>query len=68
MCIFCSGHGAWWYKDCANSNLNGIGFGPDEDTWQYFKGITWNQWEGGHSTSLKKVRMMVRYPTAVLGG
>jgi len=36
-------HGAWWYKNCAWSNLNGLylrGSGPDRVTWLDWK----NSW------------------------
>ncbi|TMW45114.1 hypothetical protein DOY81_009806, partial [Sarcophaga bullata] len=41
--------GAWWYKSCHNSNLNGI----------YAKGIIWHAFRG-YSESLKYVKMMIR--------
>ncbi|XP_071945984.1 fibrinogen-like protein A [Antedon mediterranea] len=48
--------GAWWYKNCANSNLNGLYLTPGSSStsngiyWFYFK-----DWE-----SLKKTVMMVK--------
>ncbi|XP_050092807.1 angiopoietin-1-like [Anopheles aquasalis] len=49
-------HGAWWYKSCGDSNLNGL----------YLSGVTlektgiyWKTFRG-HNYSLKKTRMMIR--------
>ena len=49
-------HGAWWYKSCYYSNLNG----------KYFKGgkintdgIFWYHWKNNHY-SLKRVNMKIR--------
>ena len=33
--------GAWWYKSCYASNLNGQNYGTSDPT-PYGKGITWN--------------------------
>ncbi|KAM7363926.1 ficolin-2-like [Cochliomyia hominivorax] len=46
--------GAWWYKKCHVSNLNGK-FG---DT-AYGKGITWSSFRG-FNISIKHVKMMIR--------
>ena len=46
--------GAWWYKSCHHSNLNGA-YG---DT-NYGKGINWHDWKGYHA-SMTGTRMMVR--------
>lgn len=48
--------GAWWYKKCDGSNLNGyqyVGSSPLK------KGIVWSSWRGGRY-SLKRVTMMIR--------
>ncbi|XP_052861621.1 fibrinogen-like protein 1 [Anopheles cruzii] len=49
-------HGAWWYKSCGESNLNGLylsGYTLEKT------GIYWNTFRG-YSYSLKKTRMMIR--------
>ncbi|XP_028391563.1 fibrinogen C domain-containing protein 1-B-like [Dendronephthya gigantea] len=47
--------GAWWYKACRQSNLNGqyLGAGRSSRT-----GINWIHWKSSHS--LKKVEMKIR--------
>ena len=48
--------GAWWYKACYHSNLNGLYLGSTEDPQQH--GINW---EGRRrSYSLEKVAMKIR--------
>jgi ficolin len=50
-------HGAWWYKDCLNANLNGRYYnqpGKIDST-----GITWSLWKNKYY-SLKKVEMKFR--------
>lgn len=48
--------GAWWYKTCHVSNLNGI-YGNTS----YAKGLTWNAGStGGYYTSMSKSKMMLR--------
>jgi len=48
-------HGAWWYKRCHFSNLNG----------KYLvqqgvpRGVSWYQWKGRHY-SLKRAEMKIR--------
>ncbi|KAH8284517.1 hypothetical protein KR018_002737 [Drosophila ironensis] len=53
--------GAWWYKNCYVSNLNGayLGDGLHADTYLVGSGITWNSWLND-TISLKSVHMMVR--------
>ena len=48
--------GAWWYKACYNSNLNGLYLGSPEDPQQH--GIDWEGWR--RSYSLKKAAMKLR--------
>ena len=50
-------HGAWWYKTCAHSNLNGRYHGGNDSP--YIRGVTW----GGWSTEwpfLKRTEMKIR--------
>ncbi|XP_060602515.1 microfibril-associated glycoprotein 4-like [Ruditapes philippinarum] len=47
-------HGAWWYKHCHHSNLNGL-YGSSD----YGKGTNWYQWKG-HYTSMKTMEMKIR--------
>ena len=46
--------GAWWYKDCHVSNLNGLylGAGQSSDT-----GMRWSEW---HTYVMKKTQMKTR--------
>ena len=59
-----SDHGAWWYGYqehwCADSNLNGVGYGPNEEP-KWPDGITWHcsGWLTKYQ-SLKTAVMMVR--------
>jgi len=46
--------GAWWYKACHESNLNGK-YGDNS----FGKGINWFKWHG-HTYSLKYVHMAIR--------
>ena len=46
--------GAWWYKHCHHSNLNGV-YGSSEEA----KGVHWLHWKG-HKISLTGTRMMVK--------
>ncbi|XP_050075383.1 angiopoietin-1-like [Anopheles maculipalpis] len=49
-------HGAWWYKSCGASNLNGLYLnGPTLEK----TGVYWNTFRG-YNYSLKKTRMMIR--------
>ncbi|XP_071795932.1 microfibril-associated glycoprotein 4-like [Asterias amurensis] len=56
-CAFRS-HGAWWYKSCQTSNLNGWYLGPDKT--EQFKGVTWYSWKDS-SYSMKKSEMKIRF-------
>ncbi|CAL4067408.1 unnamed protein product [Meganyctiphanes norvegica] len=49
--------GGWWYKDCHQANLNGLGDHGIETA--YAVGINWLQWLG-HRYSLRKVVMKIR--------
>ncbi|XP_017124554.1 ficolin-2 [Drosophila elegans] len=52
--------GAWWYKDCLSSNLNGAYLGGNyTDPDLLGSGITWGEWKG-FSYSYKTVTIMVR--------
>ena len=50
-------HGAWWYKWCHKSNLNGI-YRHNSST-SYGDGIIWRHWKG-QRYSLKRVMMKIR--------
>ena len=49
--------GAWWYKSCHHSNLNGLYLGGANTA--DGEGITWYHWLG-NKYSLKKVEMKLR--------
>ncbi|XP_016928110.2 ficolin-1 [Drosophila suzukii] len=52
--------GAWWYKDCLYSNLNGAYLSGNYTTPDlYGSGITWGDWKG-FWYSYKTVNIMVR--------
>ena len=50
------GHGAWWYKSCTYSNLNGL-YRSGLDGW---KGVDWYHFLNKH-TSLKFAQMKLRF-------
>ncbi|XP_060580116.1 angiopoietin-related protein 7-like [Ruditapes philippinarum] len=50
-------HGAWWYKSCHHSNLNGKYYNQPGKIGS--SGITWFHWKNTHY-SLKKVEMKFR--------
>jgi hypothetical protein len=49
-------HGAWWYRACANSNLNAEYGGPGVSGYRYNH---WHHWKSNRE-SLKETYMMVR--------
>ncbi|XP_044173278.1 microfibril-associated glycoprotein 4-like [Acropora millepora] len=49
--------GAWWYKGCHNSNLNGIYHHGRHSS--YADGVNWYHWKG-HYYSAKKAEMKIR--------
>ena len=53
--------GAWWYKKCTESNLNGLylrGKYSSHDN-IFPQGVNWYSWRG-HSYSLQKTEMKIR--------
>ena len=49
--------GAWWYKNCRTSNLNGQYLGGRHDS--FGDGINWKTFRGSHY-SLKRSEMKLR--------
>ena len=49
-------HGAWWYRACYRSNLNGKYFRDGQINKQ---GVVWRSW-GKDFYSLKEVKMKIR--------
>ncbi|CAC5359331.1 Fibrinogen C domain-containing protein 1-A,Ryncolin-1,Tenascin,Fibrinogen C domain-containing protein 1-B,Fibrinogen C domain-containing protein 1 [Mytilus coruscus] len=50
-------HGAWWYKSCLHSNLNGLYRGGKTN--ERRDGIVWRSWHGSFY-SLKSTKMMIK--------
>ncbi|KAL9974474.1 hypothetical protein ACROYT_G011509 [Oculina patagonica] len=50
-------HGAWWYKACLQSNLNGIY--RHSNPCPYDDGLIWYRWKGNYY-SLKRTEMKIR--------
>ena len=51
-------HGAWWYKGCHNSNLNGLYLNGHHTS--FANGVNWYTWKGFYY-SLHIVQMKVRH-------
>ena len=51
-------HGAWWYRACYNTNLNGRYYEGGLVALKMNDGMAWNSWHGAEY-SLKKVEMRV---------
>ena len=49
--------GAWWYKDCHNSNLNGLYHHGKHSS--YADGVNWSSWKG-YFYSAKRAEMKIR--------
>ena len=50
-------HGAWWYKDCHHSNLNGLYVNGAQRT---AVNLCWWYWRNTCSVSMKATEMKVR--------
>ncbi|XP_051022986.1 ficolin-2-like [Acomys russatus] len=50
-------HGAWWYKACHTSNLNGLYLGGPHES--FADGVNWKSWRG-YNYSYKVSEMKVR--------
>ena len=51
--------GAWWYEDCAYSNLNGEYLNGKHEENNAHRGVSWHYWKGWYY-SLKASTMMLR--------
>ncbi|XP_017835500.1 ryncolin-4-like [Drosophila busckii] len=51
--------GAWWYKNCHESNLNGLFLEGDYSLDQFGRGTSWYSWKG-HFYGYKYIQMMIR--------
>ncbi|XP_063436555.1 microfibril-associated glycoprotein 4-like [Mytilus trossulus] len=49
--------GAWWYKSCHHTNLNGEYLGGPHE--YFHKGMKWKAWKGDYY-SLKSTKMMIK--------
>ncbi|XP_049302344.1 ryncolin-2-like isoform X3 [Bactrocera dorsalis] len=55
--VYCKG--AWWYRSCHESHLNGLYLGGEYPKSQEGEGVTWESWRGEYY-SLKYVHMAIR--------
>ena len=49
--------GAWWYRRCAYSNLNGVYFTTGYS--DRSEGIYWYHWKNEYTSSMKRVEMII---------
>jgi len=50
--------GAWWYKSCVVSNLNGV-YHHGQHYHSSWTGVNWEKWKG-HSYSAKRAEMKIK--------